>query len=257
MGREKITIESVSDFHGWLRGIGSKEGFIYRGQSNAKWQVASSAHRRLTNDHTGKTGHRLTGSALVGYLEDLIGKARMRGFFPPELDKECTDLELLAHLQHHGAATGLIDFTIQPLVALWFACKEFEGEYGAVYALPRFDTKEISSLEGEIKAFYKKGKGEEKLSLWQPFATGNRIVAQGSVFLFGVPIVESSSMEKLVIEAKNKPDIRRELETTYGISEESLFSDFSGYAVANAPHKDIDKKHAIDYWTEKIEGKEK
>ena len=34
------------------------------------------------------------------------------------------DLSILAQLQHQGAATSLIDFSDNPLVALWFACKK-------------------------------------------------------------------------------------------------------------------------------------
>ena len=33
-------------------------------------------------------------------------------------------LQLLARLQHFGAATGLLDFSYSPLVALWFACED-------------------------------------------------------------------------------------------------------------------------------------
>jgi hypothetical protein len=34
------------------------------------------------------------------------------------------DLQLLANLQHYGAPTRLIDFTSNPMTALWFACQE-------------------------------------------------------------------------------------------------------------------------------------
>ena len=34
------------------------------------------------------------------------------------------DWEILARLRHHGAATRLIDFTTDPLVAVWFLCDD-------------------------------------------------------------------------------------------------------------------------------------
>jgi hypothetical protein len=34
------------------------------------------------------------------------------------------DWEILARLRHHGAATRLVDFTTDPLVALWFLCND-------------------------------------------------------------------------------------------------------------------------------------
>jgi hypothetical protein len=36
--------------------------------------------------------------------------------------EELSNLELLLELQHYGAATGLVDFSRDFLVALWFAC---------------------------------------------------------------------------------------------------------------------------------------
>jgi hypothetical protein len=39
--------------------------------------------------------------------------------------EELSNLELLLELQHYGAATGLIDFSRDFLVALWFACNAF------------------------------------------------------------------------------------------------------------------------------------
>jgi hypothetical protein len=49
---------------------------------------------------------------------DLIDRARAA-----RLDRidgvQLPDLALLAHLQHHGAATPLLDVTVDPLIALW------------------------------------------------------------------------------------------------------------------------------------------
>jgi hypothetical protein len=47
-------------------------------------------------------------------------------------------LELLAALQHYGVPTRMLDFTFNPLIALWFAVETVpkdDGEYGRVFAL--------------------------------------------------------------------------------------------------------------------------
>jgi len=40
------------------------------------------------------------------------------------------DWEILARLRHHGAATRLIDFTTDPMVALWFLCEDESSSAG-------------------------------------------------------------------------------------------------------------------------------
>ena len=249
----ETVITSVAEFQARLQELESDEaGFLYRGQADAIWPVSCSAARRLTQDPTNPIEEQLINSLLVGYLEFLIAKARMRGFLPPGFSETSPDLELLAQLQHQGAATGLIDFTRQPSVALWVACNEAYEKDGAVYVLSRSATEEISNsrdLEKPIQSFYEEG----TLWSWEPSARGNRIVAQSSVFVFGVPAVASHRMERFTVQADNKRDILTQLDVVYGINEEMLFSDFPGYAVANAANKVFDINRSVSYWREQIE----
>ena len=249
----EAAIRTVAEFHEQLRQLNTKgeTRFLYRGQSNADWPVNCSAARRLTTHTPSLLENPRIRFLLIGYLEELIGRARMRGFLPGDSREPPSDLELMAQLQHQGAATGLMDFTRQPLVALWFACNGSGDKDGAIAVLSGSKTEEIyrkDDLERKIRAFFE----EDKLWSWEPAALGNRIVAQSSVFIFGVPTIDSAGMKRLAVQARSKNDILNELETVYGISEEMLFSDFSGYAIANAFNKTFDSNRAIRYWHEQI-----
>ena len=236
---EEIPIDTVAEFHEQLGNLGTKDEptFLYRGQSDGEWAVDCSAVRRLTNSPANPVDDQLMNFLLVSYLEFLIANAKTRDLIPPGLGEKSTDLEFLAQLQHQGAATGLIDFTRRPLVALWFACKATREEDrkadGAVHVLSRSETQAVSKRDFEDKAirdFYNK----DKSWLWEPSAIGQRTVAQGSVFVFGVPRIYPTQMKRLIVQADGKDGILKELETLYGIDEEELFADFSGYAAAHA-----------------------
>ena len=246
-------ITNVAQFHARLEELDSEgRPFLYRGQPESHWPVSCSAVRRLTGHATKPIENQLIGDVLIGYLEYLIDKARRRGFFPADLDESATDLELIALLQHQGAATGLIDFTRQPLAALWFACNEPCDKDGAVYVLPSTEVTEIKDRKGsekEIVWFY----GQNKLWSWEPPVLGNRVVAQSSVFVFGASTIPLIKMERLTISAASKNTILNDLEAIYGINEEELFPDFSGYSVANSSKRIFDAYRSIDYWKEQID----
>ena len=248
-----ITIASVEQFLSQLKRLDhDKAGLLYRGQAEAEWPVSCSAARRLKQDPANPIEDQLIESLLVGYLEFLIAKARMRGFLPSGFNENSSDLDLLAQLQHQGAATGLIDFTRQPSVALWFACNESRARDGTVYILARSKTEEISNrrdLENKtIQSFYE----GDKLWSWEPPPRGNRMVAQSSIFVLGAPAVALDKMGKITVRAESKNNILAQLESMYGISEEMLFSDFPGFAVSNGSNKNFDVRRTISYWQEQI-----
>jgi hypothetical protein len=47
--------------------------------------------------------------------------------------EKLSDLELLLELQHYGAATGLVDFSRDFLIALWFAAHGNKGVIDVAY----------------------------------------------------------------------------------------------------------------------------
>ncbi len=244
----KIIIKTVAEFHERLYELKKDNNLFYRGQSNAEWQVNCSAFRRLNHKSIEPD---LATPLVIGYLQSLIDRLKMRGLADEENPK---NLELLAKLQHQGAATGLIDFTRNPLIALWFACNENKEKDGAVHILSSSQTKEINNqnLEEEIEDFYN-NHGDSNPWLWEPSARGNRTVAQSSIFVFGVVSIQPNRMDRFLVDKDSKTQIIEELQYTYGIDEESLFSDFSGYAVANSLNKTFDIERSVNYWKEKID----
>ena len=251
---KETVIASVAEFQERLQKLDSdKRGFLFRGQADAAWKVHCSAARRLDQNAAKPISSQLINSILVGYLEFTVARARLLNYVPHDLSEDSPDLVLLAQLQHHGAATGLIDFTRQPLVALWIACNEHSERDGAVYLLPRSNTREVSNpaeLDNDIQFFYE----DEELWSWEPASThGQRALAQKSVFVFGSPGIGPEKLLKFVIRAENKSATVHHLETVCGISEEELFPDFSGFAVANASAKPFDVGRTAPYWQKQIE----
>ena len=250
MPKEEIpVISSIAEFYKWILDL---EGgrWIYRGLANKAWPVCSSASRRI------KEGEEdIPPSIHTEYIEERIDHARQEGHGIKD-GKELSDLELLAELQHYSAATGLIDFSYDPLVALWFACQidpEHPEQNGKVVAVDasrvggggqEFAQVIYKDLKRKVRYFFT---GEKIWEWTPPKSQNNRIVAQKAVFLFG-PVTIGNDKE-VEIGSSLKKEIIKHLQEKHGITEEYLFPDFPGFAMANSWNKPYTGRSADSYCT--------
>jgi hypothetical protein len=118
----------------YLNKLLSGGGFVYRGQSDESWGLTSTYYRRFNFNELDDDKHRHkqpTQKQFKDYHETLINDAKSYHYHKEKL----SDLELLLELQHYGAATGLVDFSRDFLIALWFACNSKQDNDGSVFVL--------------------------------------------------------------------------------------------------------------------------
>jgi hypothetical protein len=96
--------------------------FTYRGQCCSSWSLEPGIIRKIKRTYTGIGESGLLFRLSVDHVIGLLKKVRENRLFT---ENEC-DLNILAILQHFGAATPLLDFSYDPLVALYFACEPYE-----------------------------------------------------------------------------------------------------------------------------------
>ena len=249
---------------------GNQAVLIFRGQSDKSWKLDSGADRRLEKE--------TQPPSLIEYLHKvLIEPARSEGYAHRE-NRNLNDLELLAKLQHHGAATCLIDFTANFHIALWFACagdktdgkvfvvnrggtqnfKEVTPERAekgiaelllpqpAIQQLPsevipksaKEDTTELPQLHSTTRRFASSEKQPE-ISYWKPPANENRIVVQHSCFIFSAYPIKPETYKEISISKEHKQEIRILLEKYYGLDRQSIFRDFGGFAASQGQDQPI------------------
>ena len=216
--------------------------YAYRGQSRAEWQLHSAATRRLTNS-LGNDALNDPGFPKVYidyHRETLVDAARTRGF-GVETGRDISELQLLAKLQHFGAATGLLDFTWNPLIALWFACRETvhdncDGKLFVLNVNDPIQAARVSSDPGRqtIDAAFMRTGNAPGLLYWEPMWSGDampRILRQRGVFIIGRPLIPSDgqAVEEVEILASDKEALLYEL-ALLDISESSMFPDIYGFS---------------------------
>ena len=258
------TFCNLSDFMDWAEEFNKGE-YLFRGVKKASYikdrKVETSSERRLSDDQS------ISPEEILEINKDLMEKVRSIGHDQKD-GKKLSDLNLLAELQHFGAATCLIDFTYSALIALWFACQQEQQEpgkkqeNGKIVVLRSDGLKPLKEVDYDMSEnknidhfFETDDMGRYPRYRWQPQHQNNRIIAQQSVFVFGAaPIKAEYQCE---IRTGKKVEILEALEDVSGITGERLFADFYGYAWLNAGDKSYIEPTAEAYRRKGIKARQK
>ena len=237
-------VRTLSGFLKWAEQFNDGQ-YLFRGVRKKSYKIEAGACRRLPK------ADRYNPAKLLKINQELIDKARLLGHDQLSGD-QLSDLALLAELQHFRAATCLIDFTRNALVALWFACEQIattessekrkkrdskdkvEETDGKVYAVriddpARFKTITSDLLKKKVDYFFREDKnGRYSLYQWQPKLQNNRIIAQQSVFIFGGAKIEAA--DECIISRGAKEDLLKALDKLAGLTDATIYPDSDGFA---------------------------
>lgn len=254
-------ITTLSGFLQWAEypTLYGGQSHVFRGVSYEKYPIEASTYRRREYErHFQEQEMRQMGDSeneaekpkqLLKINEEMIRDARSQGHDLRD-GVRLSDLDLLAELQHRGAATCLIDFTYNAMVALWFACqKSSKGNVnGKVVAVDISNSKKVHhdlSKKDILDFFTQVENSKYPLYHWQPKNQNSRIMAQQSIFIFGGATVET--VGECIIPKDSKQDLLASLQKSLGITEATLFPDFDGFARQRAHNKIYTPSDPRDY----------
>ena len=243
-----ITVKSFSDFYSRLKKVCNNDAsdiqYFFRGHSMATFQSIPSIYRNNN----------------IEYEDRMYHEAIREN--PGEFTEDMSTFDKLVKMQHYELPTRLLDITTNPLIALYFACKENEDKDGAVLIfsmlneqIKYFDSDSVCILSNLAKrssnfSFAKnkdylvydiqqdkpnfKGEYLESIATQRvvcvlPKLNNERIVRQhGAFFIFGMGNTKHSPAQfkdkpvSILIKAAHKRDILKELQFL-GIDEATLF----------------------------------
>jgi hypothetical protein len=138
--RIRELLRAVWDLHAMY---GADSPWLWRGQANSTYALETAMHTRV------RTHGSLDDVHVETFTRELINAARTAALDIHEGTK-LPDMALLALLQHHGAATPLLDVSLDPVVGLYMAIvspdETDDAKPGALFAIRR-PTLEISDFD--------------------------------------------------------------------------------------------------------------
>jgi DNA polymerase III epsilon subunit len=205
-GENLVVVDSFSDFDREIDGF-SKTA-LCRGVSNHEYPLLPSLFRHANVESADVREHNLM------WVFKTHAKAHLD--ILPE-----NEIEWMAIAQHHGLPTRLLDWSLSPLVACFFAVQSLSSDDAAIYIydIGKFKKEEEinPSKLNDIVAFF-------------PSHGTKRVTAQSGMFTIHPTKnmkLESESIKKIVIQATKKKYFLEKL-VKYGIHQGTIFPDLDG-----------------------------
>ena len=187
------------------------DNIIYRGHAKSEWELKPSIGRHYSREWKN-----------VLYQEKKSLEEFKKRSIPHLKYKPTADIEWLCLMQHHGCSTRLLDFTTNPLIALFFASELTPRKDGEVIVAKYGRTYENVSDENLFERSH-------NFAYHPPHIT-ERIIGQSGCFVYSATpnkALAGKQIETIKILWQEKYSIRMELKHL-GIHFAALFPGMDG-----------------------------
>lgn len=195
--------------------------WIFRGHADSRFKLIPSVGR---DTHTAKTRDKYESSLFNTFRREAIGHLE---------NTPKNDWEWLSIAQHHGLPTRLLDWTANPLVAIYFAVQaesECDGELLSLHSEKMASKTILANSPFSIKKPVK----------YYPNLISPRIRAQEGLFIactnletpLDEPLRADWKLVRHIIPAKAKSKLRYQL-FRVGVHASALFPDLDGLLIRN------------------------
>jgi hypothetical protein len=198
-----------------------KSAYLFRGHANLDWELEP-AIDRPDFSHVAETLDRET--------HERLAFAEFKRFALPHLhSRPANDWEFLALARHHGAPTRLLDWTENPLAALFFAVEPISQTDGAVWSYCYHEREEPLDVQNTPDPLAVK-----RVMLFRPPHVHPRVWTQSGMFTVHPPKFKTLKdpwgdlpLTRVRIPRAARARLRLELQRV-GVHRASLFPDLDG-----------------------------
>ena len=198
--------EMVTTLAEYLDRISKLDGeYIYRGQASKEWELIPSVGR--------------SDMYSLEIEKDALTNFKMKYHFYS--NERCeNDMDVLFLAQHHGLSTRLLDWSYNPLVALYFACESETDKDGKIFIFSLNGKKlgdSQSSEDNHCPHTFNEilsNNSKNEFEIVVPNYTNNRYVNQKTLFMLcNRPDkgVQNAKCNTIIVDKSRKGDILRDL----------------------------------------------